>query len=128
VDQPAAGVEPVATTTAAGAASGSEAGAGRARLRLSFSADSWVDVHDAAGRRIFSGYGRANSVKDHRGRCAAAGLSRLCERRAARDQRTCGCDRRPFVHGDVARFEAGADGVLRGSSKQRATARLTVSG
>src|SRR5580698_2961475 len=41
----------------------STAGAGRARLRLSFSADSWVDVHDAAGKRAFAGNGLANSVK-----------------------------------------------------------------
>ena len=36
---------------------------GHARLRLSFSADSWVDVRDAAGRRMFAGNGRANSVR-----------------------------------------------------------------
>ncbi len=39
------------------------AGAGRARLRLSFSADSWVDIHDAIGRRTFAGKGRANTVR-----------------------------------------------------------------
>jgi cytoskeleton protein RodZ len=115
VDQPAAGVEPVATTTAAGAASGSEAGAGRARLRLSFSADSWVDVHDAAGRRIFSGYGRANSVKVVAGDAPlrvylgyASGVQLEINEHAV-------AIARPFVHGDVARFQAGADGVLRGS-------------
>src|ERR1700676_3244485 len=63
---------PVATAAidsgAAGPASADAAavpppGAGRARLRMSFSADSWVDVHDANGRRTFAGNGLANSVK-----------------------------------------------------------------
>lgn len=33
------------------------------RLRLSFSADSWVELHDASGRRIFFDLGPANSVR-----------------------------------------------------------------
>jgi cytoskeleton protein RodZ len=33
------------------------------RLRLSFSADSWVELHDASGQRIFFDLGPANSVR-----------------------------------------------------------------
>jgi cytoskeleton protein RodZ len=89
------------------------AGTGRARLRLSFSADSWVDVHDAAGRRAFAGNGRANSVKTIAGTAPmrvylgfASGVQLEINNRAV----AIGPQ---FVAGDVARFEAGADGVLR---------------
>lgn len=113
--------EPLAVTAvpaaldAAGAARSAEFGAGHARLRMSFSADSWVDVHDAAGRRIFSGYGRANSVKDLAGEAPlrvylgyASGVQLEINEHAVAIGRS-------FVHGDVARFQAGADGVLRAS-------------
>jgi len=89
------------------------AGVGRARLRLSFSADSWVDVHDAAGRRVFAGNGRANSAKTIAGVAPmrvylgfASGVQLEINNRAV----AIGPQ---FVAGDVARFEAGADGVLR---------------
>jgi cytoskeleton protein RodZ len=92
------------------------AGAGRARLRLSFSADSWVDVHDAAGRRAFSGNGRANSVKTIAGIAPmrvylgfASGVQLEINNRAV----AIGPQ---FLAGDVAHFEAGADGVLRRDS------------
>ena len=92
------------------------AGAGRARLRLSFSADSWVDVHDAAGRRAFAGNGRANSVKTIAGIAPmrvylgfASGVQLEINDRAV----AIGPQ---FLAGDVARFEAGADGVLRRDS------------
>jgi cytoskeleton protein RodZ len=88
-------------------------GVGRARLRLSFSADSWVDVHDAAGRRVFAGNGRANSMKTIAGIAPmrvylgfASGVQLEVNDRAV----AIGPQ---FVAGDVARFEAGADGVLR---------------
>jgi cytoskeleton protein RodZ len=88
-------------------------GAGRARLRLSFSADSWVDVHDAAGRRAFAGNGRANSVRTVAGIAPmrvylgfASGVQLEINNRAV----AIGPQ---FLAGDVARFEAGADGVLR---------------
>jgi cytoskeleton protein RodZ len=88
-------------------------GAGRARLRLSFSADSWVDVHDAAGRRAFAGNGRANSVRTVAGTAPmrvylgfASGVQLEINNRAV----AIGPQ---FLAGDVARFEAGADGVLR---------------
>jgi cytoskeleton protein RodZ len=89
------------------------AAVGRARLRLSFSADSWVDVHDAAGRRVFAGNGRANSLKTIAGIAPlrvylgfASGVQLEVNDRAV----AIGPQ---FLAGDVARFEAGADGVLR---------------
>ncbi len=92
------------------------AGVGHARLRLSFSADSWVDVRDAAGHRAFAGNGRANSVKVISGIApmrvylrSASGVQLEINGRAA----AIGPQ---FVAGDVARFEAGADGVLRRDS------------
>jgi cytoskeleton protein RodZ len=92
-------------------------GAGRAHLRLSFSADSWVDVHDADGRRVFAGNGRANSVKTIAGTAPlqvylgfASGVQLEVNDRAV----AIGPQ---FVTGDVARFEAGADGVLRRDSR-----------
>jgi cytoskeleton protein RodZ len=88
-------------------------GLGHARLRLSFSADSWVDVHDASGRRLFAGRGRANSVKTIAGAAPmrvylgfASGVQLEVNNRVV----AIGPQ---FVAGDVARFEAGADGVLR---------------
>jgi cytoskeleton protein RodZ len=88
-------------------------GAGRARLRLSFSADSWVDVRDAAGKRAFAGNGLANSVKIISGVApmrvylrAGSGVALEINDRAV----AIGPQ---FFAGDVARFEAGADGVLR---------------
>ena len=88
-------------------------GTGRARLRLSFSADSWVDVRDATGRRLFAGNGRANSVKTIAGEAPmkvylgfASGVQLEVNSRVV----AIGPQ---FVAGDVARFEAGADGVLR---------------
>ncbi len=98
------------------------AGMGRARLRLSFSADSWVDVHDAVGRRAFAGNGRANSVRTIAGIAPmrvylgfASGVQLEINNRAV----AIGPQ---FVSGDVARFEAGADGVLRRDSHSAAPA------
>jgi cytoskeleton protein RodZ len=118
-DGNAGGAHPV--TAAAGAAadsvaaSGTEpvAGLGHARLRLSFSADSWVEVHDASGRRLFAGRGHANSVKTIAGAAPmkvylgfASGVQLEINNRVV----AIGPQ---FVAGDVAHFEAGADGVLR---------------
>src|SRR6266436_1395204 len=101
------------------------AGMGRARLRLSFSADSWVDVHDAAGRRVFAGNGRANSVKTIAGVApmrvylgSASGVQLEINNRAV----AIGPQ---FWAGDVARFEAGADGVLRRDSRVAAPGAAT---
>jgi cytoskeleton protein RodZ len=110
---------PGAAVRAASAASSdadATAGIGRARLRLSFSADSWVDVHDADGKRAFAGKGRANSVRTIAGTAPmrvylgfASGVQLEINNRAV----AIGPQ---FVAGDVARFEAGADGVLRRDS------------
>jgi cytoskeleton protein RodZ len=93
------------------------AGAGRARLRLSFSADSWVDVRDASGRRTYAGTGLANSVKTITGTApmrvylgVGSGVQLEINDRAV----AIGPQ---FFAGDVARFEAGADGVLRRDSR-----------
>jgi cytoskeleton protein RodZ len=128
----AADVAPVAGTAMAAAAGGAAVtgsklpsaalergdaaavpGSGHARLRLSFSADSWVTVHDAAGQRVFSGSGRANSVKTMAGAAplrvylkSASGVQLEINNHAV----AIGPQ---FVAGDAARFEAGADGVLR---------------
>ena len=109
----------------AGAPEQNAAGVGHARLRLSFSADSWVDVHDAAGRRAFAGNGRANSVRTVAGIAPmrvylgyASGVQLEINNRAV----AIGPQ---FVSGDVARFEAGADGVLRRDSHS-ATAPATA--
>jgi len=107
----------------AGVAAGADApaapapGAGHARLRLSFSADSWVDIHDAAGKRTFAGNGLANSVKTLSGAAPlrvylgfGSGVQLEINDRAV----AIGPQ---FFAGDVARFEAGADGVLRRDSR-----------
>jgi cytoskeleton protein RodZ len=105
-----------ATAGADSAAAAPPAGAGRARLRLSFSADSWVDVHDADGKRTFAGNGVANSVKTISGLAPmhvylgfGSGVQLEINNRAV----AIGPQ---FFAGDVARFEAGADGVLRRES------------
>jgi cytoskeleton protein RodZ len=109
-----------AAVQAAASDTNSMASTGRARLRLSFSADSWVDVHDAAGRRAFAGNGRANSVKTIAGMAPmrvylgfASGVQLEINNRAV----AIGPQ---FLAGDVARFEAGADGVLRRDSHSAA--------
>ena len=101
---------------------------GRARLRLSFSADSSVDVHDAAGRRVFAGNGRANSVRTIAGIAPmrvylgfASGVQLEINKRAV----AIGPQ---FVAGDEARFEAGADGVLRRDSRSGAASGAAASG
>jgi cytoskeleton protein RodZ len=86
---------------------------GRARLRLSFTADSWVDVRDALGNKAFSGNGSANTVKTIAGTAplhvylrSGSGVQLEINGRAV----AIGPQ---FFSGDVVRFEAGADGVLR---------------
>jgi cytoskeleton protein RodZ len=124
---PAAGsASAVAASGAAASPAGAEAadaaaGTGRARLRLSFSADSWVDIYDASGRRAFAGHGRANSVKTIAGNGPmrvylgfASGVQLEINNRAV----AIGPQ---FLAGDVARFEAGADGVLRRDTRSLAT-------
>jgi cytoskeleton protein RodZ len=88
-------------------------GVGKVRMRLSFSADSWVDIRDYSGKRVFEGNGRANSVKTVTGTApfrvylrSASGVQLQLNDRAV-------AIGRQFMSGDEARFEAGADGVLR---------------
>ncbi len=86
---------------------------GRVHLRVSFSADSRVTVRDATGRRIFAGKGQANSMKLISGKGPmqvylehAGGVQlEINEHSVAIGPQ--------FVTGDVARFRAGADGILR---------------
>jgi cytoskeleton protein RodZ len=112
----AAGTAPAGVHPGAAAADGevdSVAGVGHARLRLSFSADSWVDVHDASGRRLFAGRGRANSVKTIAGDAPMKvylGFASGVQLEVNNHVVAIGPQ---FVSGDVAHFEAGADGVLR---------------
>jgi cytoskeleton protein RodZ len=107
-----AAVAPIASASAATAADLTP-GVGRARLRLSFSADSRVAVYDYTGKSVFTGNGRANSVRTLSGMAPfrvylgfASGVQLQVNDRAV----AIGPQ---FVSGDVARFEAGADGVLR---------------
>jgi cytoskeleton protein RodZ len=126
-DMPAAASTNAANSTAAANDTGATAradapagpppGAGRARLRMSFSADSWVDVHDASGKRTFAGNGLANSVKSITGMAPlrvylgfGSGVQLEINDRAV----AIGPQ---FFAGAVARFEAGADGVLRRDSR-----------
>ena len=115
-----ASAAPVPTVLAA-AEPNATAGMGRARLRLTFSADSWVDVHDAAGRRVFAGNVRAKSVRTIAGTApmrvylgSASAVQLQINNRAV-------AIAPQFVAGDAARFEAGADGVLRRDSRSAAT-------
>jgi cytoskeleton protein RodZ len=116
VSAPAATAAPAAAAAAgpiAPSAAELTPGVGKARMRLSFSADSWVDIRDYSGKRVFEGNGRANSVKTVTGmapfrvylRSASGVQLQLNERAVAIG--------RQFISGDEARFEAGADGVLR---------------
>ncbi len=114
---PSAAAAPAPTAATPTAVDAAVPGAGRARLRLSFSADSWVDVHDASGRRTFAGTGLANSVKTVAGAAPmrvylgfGSGVQlEINDRVVAIGPQ--------FFAGDVARFEAGADGVLRRDSR-----------
>jgi cytoskeleton protein RodZ len=123
--EPAAETSHQAAATAPAALTPVEAanapGSGHARLRLSFSADSWVDVRDASGKRVYAGNGPANSVKT----IAGAGPMRVYLGSGNGVQLEIN-DRavaigRQFFAGDVARFEAGADGVLRRDSHPEQT-------
>jgi cytoskeleton protein RodZ len=97
------------------------AGSGRARLRLSFTSDSWVDVRDAQGNKAYVGNGSANTVKTISGIApmhvylrSASGVQLEINGRAV----AIGPQ---FFAGDAARFDAGADGVLRREAHRDAT-------
>jgi len=127
VSDSAARLAPAAARSQASAASAElTPGVGRARLRLSFSADSRVDVYDYSGKAIFTGNGRANSVKTIAGIAPfrvylgfASGVQlQVNDRTVAIGPQ--------FVTGEVARFEAGADGVLRRDSRATSTSGATA--
>ena len=111
-------VPPVDAQSAAAASAGAATSlAGRVRLRMSFSADSWVDVHDASGVTVYRGKGAANSVKTVSGAAPlnvylgyVSGVQLEINNHAV-------AIAPQFVRGDVARFEAGADGVLRRNAR-----------
>jgi len=72
-----------------------------------------VEVTNAAGQRVFAGYGHANTVKS----IAGSAPLRVYLKQAGGVQLEIN-DRAvaiapQFVTGNAARFEAGADGVLR---------------
>ena len=113
----AKGAADAAGAAAAGPVAANAQGAGRARLRMSFSADSWVEVREAGGAMLYRGKGPANSVK------VVAGVAPLTiylgyvsgvQLEINHHAVAIGPQ---FVHGDVARFDAGADGVLRRSPR-----------
>lgn len=109
---------PAAAKPAPAEADASVPGAGHARLKLSFTSDSWVDVRDAQGNRTFAGNGAANSVKTIAGEApmhvylkAGSGVQLEINGHTV----AIGPQ---FFAGDSARFEAGADGVLRREPKR----------
>ncbi len=87
--------------------------AGRVRLRMSFSADSWVDVRDAGGVTVYRGKGAANSVKSLAGAAPLSVYLGYVSGVQLEINNHAVAIGPQFVRGDVARFEAGADGVLR---------------
>jgi hypothetical protein len=104
------------------AAGGGAAGTGHARLRLSFSADAWVDVHDATGQRVYFGNGRANSVKTLSGEAPLRVYLKSVGGVQLQINDLAVAIGPQFVSGDTARFEAGADGVLRRETRPPAGA------
>ncbi len=90
----------------------SVASQGVVSLRLNFSANSWVDVRDATGRRLFVGHGMANTVKTLTGPAPLRvylGFARGVEV-GVNDQPVR--ISREFMKGEVARFMTGPDGAL----------------
>jgi cytoskeleton protein RodZ len=88
-------------------------GAGRARLRLSFTSDSWVDVRDALGNKAFVGNGSANTVKTISGLAPMRVYLRSGSGVQLEINGRVVAIGPQFFAGDVAHFEAGADGVIR---------------
>ncbi len=100
--------------TAAGAESAGAVAprAGSVHLRLVFSANSWVDVHDGAGKRLFDGLKGANTSLALVGRAPlalvigfAGGVRTEINGHPVQIEPA-------LVSGHVARFSVGADGAL----------------
>ena len=113
----AVAVTPGAAPSATAAAAASPL-TGRVRLRMSFSADSWVDVHDAGGATVYRGKGAANSVKTVSGAAPLSVYLGYVSGVQLEINNHAVAIGPQFVRGDVARFEAGADGVLRRTARQ----------
>ena len=80
------------------------------RLELAFTHDSWVEVYDAAGERVFFGMARAGRELDLTGNLPLKVL--LGYARDIRVEYNGGLlDYAPFVNRGIARFTIGADGV-----------------
>jgi cytoskeleton protein RodZ len=87
--------------------------AGRARLRLSFLGETWVDVHDAAGQRLFAGQGHLHNVRSLSGEAPFRVYVKAADSIRLEINNHVVAIEPKFVVANVARFEAGADGVLR---------------
>jgi cytoskeleton protein RodZ len=139
VAQPAALV-PAAVTTAAGAGPGEtaelvaapamqpEGGGGRARVRLSFLGDSWVDVHDANGDRLFAGTGHINNVRSMSGEAPFRIYLKSAKSIRLEINNHPVAIGPQYLDGDVAHFEAGADGILRRDLRAAPTTGLATPG
>ena len=113
VSVPASAPRSATTDSGANEAATEQPGAGRARLRLSFTSDSWVEVRDAQGNKAFVGNGSANTVKSIAGQAPMhVYLRRGSGVQLELNGHTVAIGTQ-FFAGDVARFQAGADGVLR---------------
>jgi len=118
-DGPAAGMAPAAAVARAPATAAqtvpkpAAVPAGTVHLRLMFTVDSWIDVHDALGKRLYTGVRSANTALALTGQAPvsvvlgfARGVRLEIDGRAAEIGPT-------LVSGNVARFDVGADGVMR---------------
>jgi len=94
-------------------AADTRAGSGRARLRLSFLGDSWVDVHDALGQRLFAGTGHANNVRSMAGEAPFRIYLKSANAIRLEINNHVVAIAPQYVVANAAHFEAGADGVLR---------------
>ena len=92
-------------------------GVGRAHLRMSFSAESWVEIHEAGGATLYRGKGPANSVKIVSGLAPLSVYLGYVSGVQLEINSHAVAIGPQFVRGDVARFDAGADGVLRRSPR-----------
>jgi cytoskeleton protein RodZ len=109
------GTAPVSAAPAAPAADSPTdvAAAGHVNLRLTFAATSWIDVRDGSGRRLFAGHCQANSVKTLAGRAPLRVLLGLASAvRVEVNEREVPVGP-AMIKGNVARFLAGADGMIR---------------
>lgn len=97
-------------------AADARAASGRARLRLSFLGDSWVDVHDANGQRLFAGTGHVNNVRSLSGEAPFRIYLKSASSIRLEINNHVVAIGPQYLAGDAARFEAGADGVLRRDS------------